>query len=162
MTGIPTVNSEIPAVAYYLLLILIVAVFACYDLKHKRVPNRALAYFMPYVCLSLPINYFFFEIKPAGTLPGSAILGAAFGGMIMMAAALATNGGIGGGDIKLTFLLGLVYGPYGILLILLIAAPSALLIGLFKKLFYGEKTIRLALVPFILFGCIFATLLKFI
>lgn len=161
MTGTPTVNNGLWAAAYYLLLLLMIAVFADYDIQHKRVPNQALASFMPYACLSLPINYLSFEIKSVGGLLGSAILGAVFGGMALMAAALATKGGIGGGDIMLTFLLGLVYGPYGILLILFIAAPSALLFGLIKRLFCGEKAIRLAFVPFILFGCALATLLKF-
>jgi prepilin signal peptidase PulO-like enzyme (type II secretory pathway) len=161
MTGIPIVNNGLWVEIYYLLMIIIVAGFAGYDSKYKRVPNRALAYFIPYMCLSLPINRLSPEIQPVGEIIVNAILGTAFGGTILLAAAVATNGGIGGGDIKLMFLLGFVYGPFGILLILLIAASSALLFGLLKKLFSREKTIRLAFVPFILLGCAVTTLLKF-
>lgn len=84
------------------------------------------------------------------------------GGTILLAAALATKGGIGGGDIKLTFLLGLVYGPYDILIILFIATVSALFFGVMKRFRYGEKAIRLAFVPFIFFACVVTTVLKFI
>jgi len=155
------VNNGIWGAAYYLLLLLIVAALAVHDVQYRRVPDLALAYFAPYVCLSLPVNYFTFGFQSFGIFLGDVLLGAFLGGITLLAAALATKGGIGGGDIKLTFLLGIVYGHCGILLILFIAAPSALLFGLIKRLFCGEKTIRLAFVPFILFGCVLTTLLKF-
>lgn len=48
------------------------------------------------------------------------------GGLILLAAAWITHGGIGGGDIKLAALLGLLFGTRGVCLILFIAAISAL------------------------------------
>jgi len=44
-------------------------------------------------------------------------MGFLFGGLLLLIAAMVSNNGIGGGDIKLAALLGILYGPYGVLFI---------------------------------------------
>lgn len=53
-------------------------------------------------------------------------MGFLFGGLLLLIAAMVSNNGIGGGDIKLAALLGILYGPYGVLFILAAASLSAL------------------------------------
>lgn len=48
MTGIPTVNDRI-LFLYELLAFACIAGFAAYDLKKRRVPDRALLLFLPFV-----------------------------------------------------------------------------------------------------------------
>ena len=51
MTGIPTVNSS-PIFLYELLAFACIAGFAAYDLKKRRVPDRALLLFLPFALMA--------------------------------------------------------------------------------------------------------------
>ena len=53
MTGIPTVNDRI-LFLYELLAFACIAGFAAYDLKKRRVPDRALLLFLPFA-LAAPL-----------------------------------------------------------------------------------------------------------
>jgi len=64
MTGIPTVNSHILFV-YELLAFACIAGFAAYDLKKKRVPDRALLLFLPFALMAPLVRT---------RLPGTALL----------------------------------------------------------------------------------------
>ena len=157
MIGIPAVSSR--GMFYYSLLLLFLTVFAVYDVQHKRVPDLALVCFLPFVLLSLFINYgadsgysFFTWMFP--------VLGAVFGGGTLLSAAMITNGGIGGGDIKLAAMLGFVYGPYGILFALFFSVPLALLFGLYEQRHTGNRFFSLPFVPFLAIGCCAVTILK--
>ncbi|SHO54180.1 leader peptidase (prepilin peptidase) / N-methyltransferase [Anaerocolumna xylanovorans DSM 12503] len=144
---------------YYSLLILFLTTFAVYDVQHKRVPDLALVCFLPFVLLSLFINDGADSGYPLFTwmLPA---LGAIFGGGILLSAAMITNGGIGGGDIKLAAMLGFVYGPYGILLALFFSVPLAFLFGLYERKYTGNRFFSLPFVPFLAIGCYAVTILK--
>lgn len=167
MTGIQTVNSGIGIILYYLTLMVFLIALSIYDVKHKRVPNVVLACFLPFALLapimvgineglSIPRISFWLSLF----LPS--ILGAMIGGGTLLFCAVITNGGIGGGDIKLAALLGLVYGPYGILMILMLATPLAMLFGLIKKKATGKRCLNLAFVPFMTIGCCAVTVMKLI
>lgn len=145
---------------YYIVLFLILTAFAIYDVKKRRVPNLALVYFLPVALLSVPINALWLG---ESLFYGSALalFGLLMGGGTLLAAAVATNGGIGGGDVKLSALLGLIYGPYGITAVLAAASALALIFGTAKKLCRkDEKARRMAFVPFLLAGAVLTTLFK--
>ena len=72
-----------------------------YDIRYKRVTNTSLLLLLPAVFL-IGIT----EIRSAGDML-SFLLGGLSGGGILLTAAMATKGGIGGGDIKLMALLGI-------------------------------------------------------
>lgn len=158
-TGIRAVNRW--ELIYYPLLILFLVMFAVYDIQHKRVPDLALACFLPFVLLSLPVNLMAGgeSDTPPWLLP---VLGILVGGGTLLFAAIATSGGIGGGDIKLTTMLGFVYGPYDILLALFFAAPLAILFGQLEQRRTGGRVFSLPFVPFLAIGCCAVTILKFI
>ena len=78
---------------------------------------------------------------------------------VLLAAALATKGGIGGGDIKLVALIGLFYGPHGMLLALLIGTPVAIFYGLIKRRRCKDKKLHIAFVPFITIGCFLTSII---
>lgn len=158
MIGIPVVSKW--ELLYHTLLIPFFVFFAIYDIQHKRVPNQALACFLPFILLSLPINFVLgsdFGI-PVWLMP---VIGVLAGGGTLLLAAMATNGGIGGGDIKLAAMLGFMYGPYGILLALFFAAPLAMLFGLYARHRTGSRFISLPFVPFLVIGCCVVNILKF-
>ena len=87
------------------------------------------------------------------------VAGAVAGGGVLLAAALATKGGIGGGDIKLAALIGLFYGPHGMLLALLTGTPIAIFYGLIKRRRCGDKKLHIAFVPFITIGCFLTSII---
>ena len=99
-----------------------------YDIRHHKVTNKSVLMFLPVVMLKCT-----YEVC-VGTLYDylPMILGAAAGFSVLLITAIITHGGIGGGDIKLMFLFGLVLGfPMSIITIFLatfIAFPIALII----------------------------------
>lgn len=66
-------------------------------------------------------------------------MGFLFGGLLLLIAAMVSNNGIGGGDIKLAALLGILYGPYGVLFILTAASLSALAFQALERFFLLPK-----------------------
>jgi len=167
-TGIPTVSSAWYW-AYHLLILLIVTAFAVYDIKTKRIPNKALK-LSCVVALASPVIYTWntysgvFEWSAMITPLLSSFLGAAAGFVILLAAALASKGGngVGGGDIKLAAVLGFVYRPAGIIAILLCASLLALPAGLTRRRRTAERNLHMAFVPFIAVGCLAITAIKLI
>jgi prepilin signal peptidase PulO-like enzyme (type II secretory pathway) len=140
---------------YDAIALLIVSGFAACDIKTKRVPDKALVFVLP-VALAAPVIRMF--AGSSGVLPPLliSVLGAAAGFGVLLAAALASKGGsgVGGGDIKLTAVLGLIYGPAEIIAVLLIASLLALPVGLIRRERSGGQTLRLPFVPFIAAGCL--------
>lgn len=161
MIGIPTVNSFI-SLGYELLLLTVTAGFAIYDIRHKRVPNKALAFSLP-IFLAAPFLHCAAQELP-GILPAllNALLGAGAGfGILLLAALLSKTGaGVGGGDIKLAAALGFAYGPHRILFILLLASvlclPAA---GYFSRTHKG-RPVSLPFVPFMATGCLVLTVIR--
>lgn len=158
MTITPTAIEAAGLCAYLTMLAGLVA-FAIYDIRTKRVPNMGLALFVPIVlaftilrCMAeswdSPLFYALYSVA-----------GAVAGGGVLLAAALATKGGIGGGDIKLAALIGLFYGPHGMLLALLTGTPIAIFYGLIKRRRCGDKKLHIAFVPFITIGCFLTSII---
>ena len=152
MTGIPTVNDMISN-GYFWLAWCLTAGFAIYDVKTRRVPDRALFVFCAYAFWAPFLRY---PGISGGTEAawafGSSIMGAAAGFLLLLFAAIISKDGtgIGGGDIKLTAVLGYVYGPYRLAGILLTAS---LLASLAAFLFRKQKSIPF--VPFLAAGSFF-------
>ena len=158
--GTRTVSSLISN-GYELLLLAVMAGFAIYDYRHKRVPNKALAFFLP-IFLAAP-----FLRTAAQGLPGilPALLNALFGagagfGILLLAALLSKGGaGVGGGDIKLAAAMGFAYGPHRILFILLLASVLCLPVaGYFSRAKKGRLD-ALPFVPFMATGCLVLTVI---
>ncbi len=117
-----------------------------YDIRYKRVTKYSLLLLLPVVFL-----FGIAEIRSAEDIL-SFLLGGLSGGGILLAAAMATKGGIGGGDIKLMALLGLSVGLTDTIIILVLASVSALMYGMVKRIVIHEKNLRIAFVPFLTFG----------
>jgi len=155
--------------AYYLLILFAVAGLAVYDAKTRRVSDKALVFFST-VALASPVLValdYNSGVFGWGFMIGpllSALIGAATGFIILLAAAVASKGGngVGGGDIKLAAVLGFVYGAFGIISILLIASLLALPAGLIRKKRSGGQSLSLPFVPFMTMGCLAITIARFI
>ena len=100
MTGTPIENNV--WMAYLLTVFLVVTGFAVYDILYRRVPDRALVFFIPLAALAPLIQVYF--ILEYGRMPifiwpvvAEALVGALLGFCIPLAAAMATGGsGMGG------------------------------------------------------------------
>ncbi len=158
MTGIPTVNNRF---LYELLAFACIAGFAAYDLKKRRVPDRALLLFLPFA-LTAPFVYAW----PLWT--GSLLLplflysftGAAAGFVVLLSAAMISKegAGIGGGDIKLAAVMGFIYGPSRMLTILFFASGVAACISLAAGKRQKDRTLSYPFVPFLMIGSLIVTL----
>ena len=161
MIGTPTVSS-VSSPGYALLLLAVIAGFSIYDIRHKRVPNKALALSLP-IFLAAP----FFSVATwelSCVLPAflNALLGAGTGFGILLLAALVSNAGagVGGGDIKLAAAIGFAYGPFQVMFILLLASFLCLPIaGLISRTQKGQP-LCLPFVPFIATGCLVMTAIQ--
>jgi len=154
MTGIPIVSSLfVPA--YYICICCCITGFAIYDLFHRRVPNQALVCFLP-LTLAAPL------LQTAEPLTWQTIArdiavssaGATVGFITLLSAALAAKdgGGIGGGDIKLAAVMGIVYGPYRMIMILCIASVLAGVFVIITNKTRSTTTLALPFVPFLAIG----------
>ena len=61
MTGTPIENNV--WTGYLLIIFLVVAGFAVYDTLYRRVPDRALAFFLPLAALAPLIQVYFIDRK---------------------------------------------------------------------------------------------------
>ena len=110
--------------------------FAVYDILYRRVPDRALAFFMPFAALA-PL----LKVCLAGD-----------GGQLWPT-------GLGGGDILFCGILGLIYGPSGMALVFFVAAVFAMpMVLLFRRLSRLRQPIAIPFLPFLACGCSVATL----
>ena len=154
--------SSLVSSGYDLLLLTVIAGFALYDIRHKRVPNKALAFSLP-IFLAAPLIHAA-DQGLTGILPAvlNALLGAGAGfGILLLAALFSTmNGGVGGGDIKLAAAIGFAYGPYGILPILLTASILCLPVAGFYSRTKKGQPFSLPFVPFMATGCLVLTAIR--
>ena len=113
--------------AYHALTLLFLAGFALYDERRHRIRNTALLAFLPWCLLSPVLMYCAFpSLSPAywGIRSAAGFLA---GFILLLAVSLATDGGIGGGDIKLVALLGIPFGASGLMASLALSCFFALL-----------------------------------
>ena len=146
-------------ICYHSLSLLCLAAFAEYDIRHRKIKNAALIPFFFWCLLSIPVNLSMVPIIPAFCFL-EAVMGFLFGGLLLLIAAMVSNNGIGGGDIKLAALLGILYGPYGVLFILAAASLSALAFQALERFFYYRKWNTLPFAPFLFLGSIIAVSLQ--
>ena len=163
MTRTPIENNI--WMGYLLAAFIVIAGFAVYDILYKRVPDQALVFFIPFAALSPVLKiYFAFEQEQTSLSVGLVLLesfsGAILGIAIPLAAAAATGGsGMGGGDIKMCGVLGLIYGPGKMVLIFLVAAGLALPVALFfKQITRNAQGLSIPFLPFLACGCSMATM----
>lgn len=142
MTGIQN-GSEFWSY-YYSITLIILGILALYDIKYHKVKNKALLCFLPWSCLAMIQT------------PISSILGFSCAVILLLVTAIIGKEGIGGGDIKLIALLGMIFGLYGILFILILASILALLLSFLIK----EK--RIPFVPFLSIACSMLFVLSFL
>lgn len=136
---------------YQIATLCILILFALYDIRYHKVRNAALICFLPWCLLSLLVQRYSTGL-PDFFLLFKAFLGFLSGGLILFTTALVTRGGIGGGDIKLTALLGIICGSMGVCILLSAAALGALLFLLLRSARTKKSGGRLPFVPFLLFG----------
>lgn len=86
MTGIPTV-SDLAAFIYETLVFCCLTGFAAYDIRTRRVPDRALVFFCPAVLASLPVHMQGTGASFQASL-GFSLAGCAAGFLILLTAAL--------------------------------------------------------------------------
>ena len=146
-------------ICYHSLSLLCLAAFAEYDIRHRKIKNAALIPFFFWCLLSIPVNLSMVPIIPAFCFL-EAVMGFLFGGLLLLIAAMVSNNGIGGGDVKLAALLGILYGPYGVLFILTAASLSALAFQALERFFYYRKLTSLPFAPFLFLGSIMAVSLQ--
>ena len=159
MTGTLTANNRL-FLLYGVLVCLCILGFAIYDLRNQRVPDLALAFFLPVALLSPFFRAMAFPIWKL-FLPSAIISlgGAAAGFGILLSAAFFSEGGtgIGGGDIKLAAIMGFIYGPSQMIGILLIASILAALAAFLIKSRRGNGCLSLPVVPFLAAGSLAVT-----
>lgn len=157
--------SDLTDLIYETLVLCWLIGFAAYDIRTRRVPDRALVFFCPTALAALPVH-----MQGAGasfqSALGFSLAGCAVGFLILLTAALLSKGGagVGGGDIKLAAATGFIYGPYrmlGILMIATLLSACAALIILCRR--RGRaRPLSLPFVPFMAAGCLFTLIVSII
>ena len=158
MTGIPSVSR--PQFFYYALTMLPLAGFALYDYRHHRIRNAALLAFLPWCLLYLPLAAY---ACPGSTFPEALLhcsMGFLSGFLLLLSVSLATNGGIGGGDIKLTALLGIPFGASELMAALVFSCLFALFHLGIRKACKRQAAGNIPFAPYLFFGCLAAILLQ--
>ncbi|MCM1188530.1 MAG: prepilin peptidase [bacterium] len=160
MTGIPSVNKLL--FFYYALTMLPLAGFAVYDHRRHRIRNAALLAFLPWCLLYLPLAAY---ACPGTALPETVLhctMGFLSGFLLLLAVSLATDGGIGGGDIKLAALLGIPFGAYGLMAALALSCLLALIHLGIQKAWKREPAGSIPFAPYLFFGCMAVILLRLV
>ncbi|SFD60867.1 type 4 prepilin peptidase 1 Aspartic peptidase. MEROPS family A24A [Lentibacillus persicus] len=111
---------QIELIAALLLIALLVIVFVS-DMRYMLIPNNVLLFFFPLFIL--------IRIVSPLTPWWSPIMGALTGGAIIVIIILASRGGMGGGDMKLFVIIGIVLGLDNTLLTLLLASVFGMVVG---------------------------------
>ena len=124
-------TAELAVALLFMSLLLIIVVS---DLAYMLIPNKILLFFLPL----LIITRIFSPLDPWW----DSLLGAVIGFGILLLIAVISKGGMGGGDIKLFFLIGLVLGTVYTLLTLFLASLIGMVVGIIvlKVRGQGRKT----------------------
>lgn len=151
--GTPSVNNL--TVAYRILTLFFLLLFALYDYRHHKIRNAALLAFLPWCLLSVPLAAFHIPLLLALL---DSILGFVSGFLLLFVIAMAT-GGIGGGDIKLVALLGIPFGASGLMGVLSLSCLAALLYFGCLKLCRKNRPCHLPFAPCLFVGSVVFSLL---
>ena len=158
MTGTPAVSR--PLSLYHALTMFPLAGLALYDHRHHRIRNAALLAFLPWCLLYLPLSV---HACPGITILQAALhcaMGRLSGLLLLLSVSLATDGGIGGGDIKLAALLGIPYGASGLMAVLALSCLLALLHMGIRKACRRKTSGNIPFAPYLFWGCLAATLIQ--
>ena len=117
-----------------ILLISLLVIIVVSDFAYMLIPDKVLLFFLPLLFIGRVLS----PLTPWW----DSFLGAVVGFGILYSIAVLSKGGMGGGDIKLFFLLGLVLGTLNTLLTLFIAAVIGMVVGIIvlKARQQGRKT----------------------
>ena len=120
--------------AVALLFISLLVIITVSDIAYMIIPDKVLLFFLPLIIVTRLVS----PLEPWWDMFVGAIVG--FG--ILYLIAIISRGGMGGGDIKLFFLIGLVLGTVQTLLTLFVAALIGMIVGIIilKKNGKGRKT----------------------
>lgn len=119
-------------VAFLFISLLVIIVVS--DLAYMLIPDKVLVFFLPVLAIGRVLS----PLTPWW----DSLVGAVVGFGILYIIAVLSNGGMGGGDIKLFFLIGLVLGTIDTLLTLFLAAVIGMIVGItmLSKNKQGRKT----------------------
>ncbi|MER2000775.1 MAG: prepilin peptidase [Lysinibacillus sp.] len=120
--------------AVALLFISLLVIINVSDIAYMLIPNKILLFFVPFLIVGRIVS----PLDPIW----DAGVGAVVGFAILLFIALVSKGGMGGGDIKLFFLIGLVLGTIHTLLTLFLASLIGMFVGIvvLKLRGQGRKT----------------------
>ena len=158
MTGILSVNKLL--ITYHALTLLFLAGFALYDKRHHRIRNAALLAFLPWCLLYLPLAVCTCPWMAFAEALLHCIMGFLSGFLLLLSVSLATNGGIGGGDIKLVALLGIPFGASGLMAALALSCFLALLHLGIRRACKRKAPGNIPFAPYLFFGCLAVTLIQ--
>ena len=100
--------------AVALLFVSLLVIINVSDIAYMLIPNKILLFFLPFLIVARIIS----PLEPWW----DSLLGAVIGFSMLLLIAVVSKGGMGGGDIKLFFLIGLVLGTIHTLLTLFLAS----------------------------------------
>jgi leader peptidase (prepilin peptidase) / N-methyltransferase len=120
--------------AVALLFVSLLVIINVSDLAYMLIPNKILLFFLPLLIIARIIS----PLDPWW----DSLLGAAVGFGILLLITVISKGGMGGGDIKLFFVIGLVLGTVNTLLTLFLASLIGMITGIviLKVRGQGRKT----------------------
>ena len=120
--------------AVALLFVSLLVIINVSDIAYMLIPNKILLLFFPLLIIARIIS----PLEPWW----DSLLGAVIGFGLLLLIAVISKGGMGGGDIKLFFLLGLVLGTIHTLLTLFLASVVGMIVGIImlKVRSQGRKT----------------------
>lgn len=124
--------------AVALLFISLLVIINVSDIAYMLIPDKILLFFLPLLVVGRLLS----PLEPWW----DAIIGAVVGFSILLLIAIVSKGGMGGGDIKLFFLIGFVLGALNTLLTLFVAAVIGMVVGVIVLKIRGEG--RKTPVPF--------------
>ena len=120
--------------AVALLFVSLLVIINVSDIAYMLIPNKILLFFLPLLVIARIVS----PLDPWW----DSVLGAFVGFGVLLLIAVVSKGGMGGGDIKLFFLIGLVLGTVNTLLTLFLASLIGMIVGIIilKVKGQGRKT----------------------
>ncbi|RUL55123.1 prepilin peptidase [Lysinibacillus antri] len=128
-----TIETAVALLFISLLMIIVVS-----DIAYMLIPDKILLFFLPFLVIGRvfsPLDNWW-----------DSLLGAVIGFGILLLIAIISKGGMGGGDIKLFFLIGLVLGTANTLITLFLSSVIGMIVGVIVLKVRGQD--RKTPVPF--------------